>query len=131
MNRHYIILIVGLTLFLSGCAGWTKEEKITQGIYTALHVADWMQTRAIADEPKRFYETNAVLGRHPEQSAVDAYFTATLIGHYLIADALPRRWTVPGTAYTVNPRGIWQWFWIGVEANCVRHNHAIGVRVRF
>ena len=123
--------MLSLLICSIGCAGWTNEERITQAGYTALHVVDWMQTRSIAENPEQFREYNPVLGQHPDRAAVDAYFAATLAGHWLITDALPRAWTLPGTNHTVHPRKIWQWFWIGVEASCVVNNHAVGIRCTF
>lgn len=88
--------------------------------YTALHIADWNQTRHIAQAPTAFQEKNLLLGDHPTGPQVNRYFAGTLLAHWAIAMALPD-----------NYRRAFQGISIAVEANTVRRNYAIGLSARF
>jgi hypothetical protein len=79
-----------------------------------------MQTRDIARNPDRFYESNPVLGRHPSLSAVNAYFAAGILAHTAVAMALPPGWREP-----------WQYMTIVFQAGVVAHNASIGVEMGF
>lgn len=105
-------------LVLSGVAHseWTKQDSAWQLAYTALHVADWAQTRNIARNPDEFHETNPILGRHPSVSEVDDYFLVTGVAHALVSAALPPKY-----------RRKWQAAGIVVEAGAVAHNYSIGI----
>ena len=63
-------IIVVLCLFVVGCS----PLHITAN---TLIVADWGQTRYIADSPD-FYETNPILGTDPTTGEVNKYFLSSL-----------------------------------------------------
>lgn len=109
--------IAGLML---AAAPWTKADTAFEVTGAALHIADWGQTVWIARHPRLQSETNPVLGKHPTTARVHAYFAVTLVGHALIARALPRPY-----------RTAWQAVWIGVEAMHVETNRAMGIRIAF
>lgn len=118
MKKIILILFLGI----SGntyAHEWTKSDKWRQGAYTALHVADWLQTRQISKRDE-FTERNTILGEHPFTEDVDRYFAVTLIAHYLIADNLPPKY-----------RRAFQYVTIGVQAGAVGHNYSAGVQIRF
>ncbi len=101
-------------------ADWSNTDKQRQTVYTILHLVDWGQSRHVAKNPDLFYETNGVLGRHPDPGRVDRYFALTLAAHYFIADWLPpkaRSWFQRGT--------------IVLETGAVAHNFQLGVRIDF
>lgn len=86
-------------------SSWSSDDINRQLIYGFLHGADWAQTRTIAKNPDRFYETNPILGEHPSSGKVNNYFLSTLLAHTLIANSLNSEW-----------RKIFQNAGIGVEA---------------
>jgi hypothetical protein len=95
---------------------WTTAEKWWLAASTAAMVVDWGQTRHIASHPETFSERNTILGSHPSQGTVDAYFAAGLIGTALIAYALPRGWR---TAFLIGTTAL--------SVGCVVNNVGLGV----
>jgi hypothetical protein len=133
MNRLLLV-----ALLLSGCspAPWTKADTVRQGVFFALTGVDWHQTRGIASEKwsgtvqnadggttyyngtvPRYHEYNPILGEHPSQGSVDAYFAAAVVGHAAISYLLPPRW-----------RAWWQYLGIGAQGFVVYHNWGEGIR---
>ncbi|MDB5813502.1 MAG: hypothetical protein JWN23_619 [Rhodocyclales bacterium] len=83
-----------------------------------LHTADWLQTRQIARDPDHWYETNALLGRHPSIGKVNNYFALT--GALLY------------TACESGYGGKWvKYIWIATEAGTVAHNLSAGIQVKW
>jgi hypothetical protein len=118
------IIIISI-IILTGCAshygeGWSKADTYRQSAYTALHVADWGQTRYIASHPDEYYEVNPVLGKHPDTAAVDTWMASTLAAHWLIAPALKPKY-----------RKWFQYVAIGVEGACVLNNLSLGIGIGF
>lgn len=130
---------------LAGCAGgraWTKADTARQAAYSTLHVLDWAQTRDIATRtvevrtpvgnvnqsvkynaeavPAHSEAVNVLLGAHPSEGRVNAWFAASLVGHALISYALPHPW-----------RERWQYATTLVEAGMVGHNAQAGIRFRW
>jgi hypothetical protein len=44
---------------------WKSDDTAIQTAVNLFIMADWMQTRNIASNPDKFYETNNFLGPHP------------------------------------------------------------------
>lgn len=91
---------------------WTNTDTALQLTYTAVHIADWAQTRQIALHPDIWYEKNLILGTNPHSDKVDAYFALTLLGHTAIAYMLPDPY-----------RNLWQGAWIGIESGVIYGNY--------
>lgn len=91
-----------------------------QVAYTALHLADWQQTRRIAGSNGQWIETNPILGPTPSQAQVNRYFAATLIGHWIVAYSLPKEWREPFQMGT-----------IVMQASVVQKNYNLGIKVSF
>jgi len=112
--------LIGLFCFvalLTGCfTDWTKADVYRQATWTALHGADWLQTRQIAQHPDQYRETNPILGSHPSLASVDLYMGAWMVIHPLISDVLPPEY-----------RKYWQYISIGVTGGCVLNNLSIGI----
>lgn len=116
-----------LSLFL-GCSSsaragdWSTGDTYRQAVVTGLLLADWGQTRDIAQHPNRFqeFESRPVLGDTPSVGKVNNYFAVAIIGHAAVSYLLPTDW-----------RAGWQYVVIGVELNTVAHNRSIGLRVSF
>ena len=120
--------LTGLLLTLALCtpqayAGdWSRADTQRQIIYTALHVADWRQTRQIARQcgSGEYRELNPVLGPCPSLSRVDNYFLATGLAHYALAYLMP----APQRRY-------WQTATITLQVAAVGNNAAVGLRIKW
>ena|SRR5258706_13980558 len=111
-----------LLLFPSICfAGdWSKEDTYRQTTFTGLMILDWAQTRTIAKNPDRFQELNKIEGQHPTLAKINTYHSVGIIGHAAVSYILPRSY-----------RETWQYVWIGIEVEAVRHNYRMGIRMDF
>lgn len=89
---------------------------VLMGASTASLAIDWMQTRTIAKNPDRWYETNVVLGKHPSVDKVDIYFASVIAANIGLHWILPRDW---------------QPYWYGaitsIELGYAAHNFTLGV----
>lgn len=99
---------------------WTQADSKRQAVYLTLHLMDFAQTRHIAANPDKFYETNNYLGRHPSAGQVNRYFLSTAILQGSIAYALP-----------ATARKAFQYLSIGHDLGFVAHNFSIGISLRF
>lgn len=115
-----IILTLLLVPALSQADDWTKEDTIREVAYLALHVADWGQTRNIANRGNIYHEVNPILGRNPSIKKVDSYFALTAIAHVIVSYSLPRGW-----------RDAFQYSTAGFEAGVAMKNNSIGLKVDF
>lgn len=103
--------------------GMDTDSLTRQWAYTALHVADWAQTRNIARSASvggSWIETNPILGPRPSQARVNRYFVATLAAHWAIS-------------YNLSPalRREWQIGTIALQAIVVRNNYQLGISASF
>ena len=100
-----IIAAILLATSLPATAGdpWTTEQKALGAAFAAVYAIDWRQTIRIASNPERWYETNPLLGEHPDAGRVNRRFAVGAILSYLILDALPSetRTVVLGAGFVV------------------------------
>lgn len=113
------VLILCLAASPTFAEDWTTVDTTRQAVYSALHVADWLQTRYIAQHPA-YYETNPILGKHPSVSIVDLYFVGTLIAHAVVSNLLEGKY-----------RHIWQYATTALEATMVGNNYRLGIKFGF
>jgi hypothetical protein len=117
-----LIKVAFIALLLAGCAngGWSREDTYRQTALTGLMAVDYAQTMKISREPDKYWERNPLLGKHPDEAEVTAYF----IGAYAIKT---------GVAMALKPeyRKWWQYTMIGASAGCVGWNLHIGLGVGF
>lgn len=113
-----LLMVLSSQVFANDPFDTTDKALFTAS--TIALVADWSQTRYIAAHPDRFYEQNPILGRHPSKQKVDLYFAGTIVGNYLIADALPSRY-----------RKLWLGGVLAIELLLVAHNKHIGIKFHF
>jgi hypothetical protein len=127
------VLLLGFPTQALAAGKWTRADTAFQLGVISLQVADWGQTRAIANgytsdyidgngvpRTKTYYETNVLLGQNPSTGRVDAYFAASILGHTAVAYLLPQPY-----------RRIWQSLFFVVEAHFVIRNDSIGLKVDF
>jgi len=113
---------------------WDTTDKVLGATALAFTVADWAQTRYIAQNPcinagggtdcaDPYREAGLArhfIGEHPSTGQVDRYFAGTLVVWSLAAHYLP-------SAYR-------KWFLAGItvyELRVVAHNRSIGLRMEF
>jgi hypothetical protein len=119
------LAVLLLCLFLTSCAHidpWTKEQKVMAGVYSALHVIDWMQTNDIYNRrDENYWEINPVVDWAHDQAGdlgVATYFAGSLAVTMGIAHILPSKYrTVWLTASNV------------VKIGCVGNNLSIGLNL--
>ena len=91
-KRKWLNALAGLFLCVAGLIhmasaraetdAWNTTDKTLLVAVEASYYLDFRQTREIALNPLRYYETNQLLGRHPSIGRVNNYFLATAIGTY-------------------------------------------------
>jgi len=99
---------------------WTDADTKREAVFIAMDAIDWAQTRNIARNQNKWREQNDILGSHPRNGKVDAYFATTILAHAAIALVLP-------TEY----RKAFQYITIGVEIGWIQHNYSIGIDAKF
>ncbi len=103
---------------------WTSNDTLFEALFGVLVYVDWKQTIEFTQNPYQYpncHETNPFLGHHPSRTRINAVMGASLAAHALIAYALPQPY-----------RGVWQFVWIGIEADVIHTNTVVtGVAIRF
>ena len=110
-------LLLSSTLLASD--PWSKQDKLLEGAFIAASVLDWRQTQDIKNHPS-LYEQNSILGRHPSNKTINAYFATSILLHAAVADQLHGKW-----------RTAWQAVWVGLEVGTVQRNYELGIRLNF
>lgn len=101
-------------------SNWTDEDTQRQITYALLHATDWGQSRDIKNHPG-LKETNPILGKHPHDDKVDAYFATTGLGHVAAALLLQ----------DPQLRKLFQMGTIGMEGMVTNKNAKIGLGYKF
>lgn len=116
-RKHAIILTIAAMLTWGCASKWTAGDTYRHATFTGLMMADYLQTLEISRNPDKYYERNPILGNHPSQGEVTAYFA----GSYAL---------VTGAAMVLPApyRDALQYVAIGVEAGAVANNFSIGLR---
>lgn len=94
------------------------EQKRELLVYTTL-MLDAAQTLDIKNHPD-LHETNPLLGRHPSDVKVVAYFIGAGFAHNAITKALPSEY-----------RSTWQFGWAALEIGTIIRNHQLNLRFNF
>ena len=135
-NMKRVALLCLLLAAQAQADEWTNKDTAWQFTYLLFHSADWLQTNWIQSHPNEniqpgyhHAERNSILGDHPTRGEVNRYFILTGLAHTGIAYLLPSQTEILG--FEINLRRIWQFVWIGIEGDTVRHNYSAGVRFDF
>jgi hypothetical protein len=96
---------------------------VTEWVYQGAAFADMLTTLDIKNHPN-LQELNPLLGAHPSDGKVLAYFAGTGLLHWAITRELVRE-SVPAPIVQT-----WEALGIGLEVGMVAHNYSIGLRVR-
>lgn len=94
------------------------EQKRELLVYSTL-LLDAAQTLDIKNHPD-LYETNPLLGRHPSDTKIVAYFIGAGFAHNAITKKLP-------TEY----RAAWQYGWAALEIGTIIRNRKLNLRFNF
>jgi hypothetical protein len=111
------------------------EDETTQALIvadSALMLADWAQTREIADHPEQFSEQGllkSLIGEHPTSGEVNKGYAAVFLGTHLIGYLLPEQITTFG--FTWNPSKAFYVVNTAGDAYTVYDNYEAGVSIRF
>ena len=137
--RNCFFLLALLASDIYAANFWSEDRVTNTAIVTAnaFIIADWAQTRHIADNPMSpekygYYEKGFAenfIGRHPTTKEVNQYFLASICLTNFTGYLLPEKATLFGV--TFNPK---KSFYVGVaifEGNFIYKNSNIGVRGDF
>jgi hypothetical protein len=100
-------------------ADWSAHDKQLLAATLTLHACDWAQTKQIARNQVRYYESNPLLGESPSIARVNNYFAGTALATALAAHLMPRYRRLILTGALV------------IETSAVARNQSIGVSIRF
>jgi len=98
----------------------SKTEKTGELSFQILNFIDMMQTIEIVQHDDLYYETNPILGKHPQQHEVITYFMIRGAMHYHITKWMPEKFRIPWLTITVFP-----------QIPVIKHNHNLGIRIIF
>ena len=119
-----LLVMILLVMWVEGAraAGpWSQQDRTLEAAWVVCHLADWGTT---ADLSRRydegFYETNFILGKHPDTDEVHLYMAAWMLIHPLVTNYLPPR-----------ARPIWQYVTIGVSGAAAANNLSVGLNMKF
>ena len=110
----YIIIMSMFCVSCSTMRPFTATEAATD----ALIIADWAQTREIADNPDRWVERNPLLGSHPSKERVNWGIGGAMLANTVLHRVLPDKWL-----------GRYQLCLIVAEGAAVAGNYNIGLRI--
>ena len=114
-------LILLLILFLSTSTlgkELTKEQKIGELAFQTANFIDMLQTIEIVEHSDKWYETNPILGKHPQKHEVITYFMLRGAFHYEVTKWLPEKLKMPWLTITFFP-----------QLPIIEHNHNLGIRI--
>ena len=97
----------------------TEKDKNLIVASTILQGIDMLQTLEIANNDK-YYETNPILGKHPSEFQVIAYFVTRAYTLSELTKMTPLKY-----------RGFTHAFNIAYNYDVIRKNHSIGIRIGF
>ena len=119
-----IVAMLVLSLAFVGCATLPTEQRAEEATYQALLVSDTIQSiNGAVAHPDVYRETNRILPSHPNAVQTIAVMGAQAALHGLVTQQLYNR-NAPIWA-----QRIWQAVTIGMEADTVRGNWQIGLRL--
>ena len=115
------LLFLLLTITLISTANsqeLSKEEKMGELSFQTINFIDMLQTVEIVEHGDKWYETNPILGKHPQQHEVITYFMIRGATHYHITKWLPKKF-----------RPVWLTVTFLPQIPLIEHNHNLGIRI--
>ena len=84
-----LLCCCGCTSLIPHPRPWTRSEKMAAAFFIAAHTANALTTEAHQNHPDRFYEMNPLMGKHPSDVEIGAYFSLTGVGTLLVTHLYP------------------------------------------
>ena len=97
----------------------TATDKKSIIAFNILQTIDMLQTLEIANNDD-YYEKNKVLGKHPSESHVVAYFVFRGFAHYHATNIIPQKY-----------RNYFHGYNIIYNYSTIKDNHELGIRIDF
>lgn len=121
-NLSLVIVFSTIGLLSPKAIAWDWDDTAMESLYMAAHIADWGQTRDIAQQcgEGSYAETNPIIGRCPSIVRVNAYFFTTALLHAGLAKMLPKKY-----------RRMFQVGTLGMQIGYISNNASIGLKVNF
>ena len=116
--KKLLLLILLLASFTTNGEALSKGEKVGELSFQVVNFIDMMQTLEIVQHGDLYYETNPILGKHPQQHEVITYFMIRGATHYHITKWLPEKFRIPWLTITFLP-----------QVPIIEHNHNLGIRI--
>ena len=116
--KKLLLLILFLFPFTANSEELSKPEKIGELSFQVVNFIDMMQTLEIVQHDDLYYETNPILGKHPQQHEVLTYFMIRGVMHYEITKWLPEKYRFTWLTVTFLP-----------QLPLLEHNHNLGIRI--
>lgn len=125
MKKFLAVLVVCSASQLAQANGfipddWSKADTARQTVVVATLAADMAQTLQIKNNPM-MYEKNVVLGDHPSDTKVVAYFVGVALAHTYVATKVPAGWPRQGLQYGL----------IAMQVAQVIKNKRAGLAIKF
>ena len=118
MKKLLFTLILCLLSFTAISKELSKAEKTGELAFQAANFIDMLQTIEIVEHSDKWYETNPILGKHPQQHEVITYFMIRGATHYHITKWLPKKF-----------RPVWLTVTFLPQIPIIEHNHNLGIRI--
>ena len=96
----------------------SKAEKAGELAFQSANFIDMLQTIEIVEHSDKWYETNPILGTHPQKHEVITYFMLRGSFHYQITKWLPDELRPAWLTITFFP-----------QLPILEHNHNLGIRI--
>ena len=116
--KKLLLLILLLASFTTNGEELSKGEKVGELSFQVVNFIDMMQTLEIVQHSDKWYETNPILGKHPQQHEVITYFMIRGATHYHITKWLPKKF-----------RPVWLTITFLPQIPLIEHNHNLGIRI--
>ena len=118
MKKLLLLLILFLLPSTASSEELSKAEKVGELSFQVVNFIDMMQTLEIVQHSDLYYETNSILGKHPQQNEVIAYFMIRGAMHYRTTKWLPKKFRPAWLTITFLP-----------QIPLIEHNHNLGIRI--
>ena len=119
MKKVMMLSLLILTLSTSTISKeLTKSQKVGELAFQTVNFIDMMQTLEIVQHDDLYYETNPILGKHPQQHEVITYFMIRGSLHYQVTKWLPEKFKMQWLTVTFFP-----------QIQIIEHNHNLGIRI--
>jgi hypothetical protein len=114
------LLLLLISMRAYGADKWDKVDLALGATAIISMGMDWRQTKEIASRPDLHREKNQLLGSHPSNNDVDAYFAAAAVITLAVAHFLPSSW-----------RKVWLGSITAGEIYTIGHNSGSGISIRW